>query len=457
MDIRKYASLFTVVFIAANMAWAQDKIATLRRPANSDARSNTDFFAAADEVLQVMSKILALPVKTPVKESIRTKAEIREYLVAQDKKDESAKKHYADQRTLEAFGLIPKGFPLDAFLLSLLTDQVAGLYDPDKKEFYIADWIDPVEQKPVMAHELTHALDDEYFHLKKWQKGAEANDDASLAREAVIEGSAVASMMDYSLSDLHTSVRQIPDIAPFIESGLAADMDTDPNLAKAPPFIRDELLFPYLQGAEFSQAVLKSTSGWADFKKVFENPPVSTQQILHPKLYFDEIKPRKITLPRLKRDLPDGYEKLDENVVGEFALGEILKQFIGPGDADEFAPMWDGDRYAVFENKDTKQTILVVLLAIDNAKDTGAFFGAYRDALEKKHGIQKPDNAGPEFMAAGDVYLRCVKDECLSVEGAERSVDDRIVRELSWPAENAQRNTTNRRSGGGSSLAGGRR
>ena len=454
MRTQRFVRLFCVTFIAASVTWAQSKLTVPRVDANSDTETNANFFAAADQVLEVMSKILALPVKAPIKKSIRTKAEIREYLIAEDKKDESAKKRYADQRTLEAFGLIPKGFPLDSFLLNLLTDQVAGLYDPDKKEFYIADWIDPVEQKPVMAHELTHALDDEYFHLKKWQKAAEANDDASLARESVIEGSAVASMMDYSLSDLHTSVRQIPDIAPFIESGLAGDMDTDPNLAKAPPFIRDELLFPYMQGAEFSQAVLKSTSGWVDFKKVFQNPPVSTQQILHPKLYFDGTKPRDVTLPHLKADLPDGYEKLDENVVGEFALGEVLKQFIGPGDAEEFAPMWNGDRYAVFENKETKQTILVVLVTIDNEKDTGAFFGAYRDALEKKHGIRKPDNEGPEFMVASDVYLRCVKDECLSVEGAERSVDDRIVQQLGWPTETARENAVSRPSGKSSALAG---
>jgi len=220
-------------------------------------------------------------------------------------------------------------------------------------------------------------------------------------------------------------------------------MDSDPNLAKAPPFIRDELLFPYLQGAEFSQTVLKSTSGWADFKKVFENPPISTQQILHPKLYFAGAKPREVTLPNVKPDLPNGYEKLDENVVGEFALGEVLKQFIGPGDAQEFAPMWDGDRYALFENKATKQTILVVLLAVDNEKDTAAFFGAYRDALEKKHGIQKPDKDGPELMAAGDVYLRCVNDECLSIEGADRSVDERITQQLGWPTEAGQENATN--------------
>src|SRR5579863_4232977 len=200
-------------------------------------QTNTQFYAAANSVLQTMSKILDLPEKSSLKESIRTKAQIRAFLANGQKKDESSKQRYADERTLEAFGLIPKGFPLDSFLLNLLTEQVAGLYDSKKKEFFIADWISPAEQKPVMAHELTHALDDQYFHLERWQKAARANDDASLARDAVVEGSALAAMMDYTLTGV-TNVRQAPDIGPLIESTVAAEMGQDPNLAKAPPFIR---------------------------------------------------------------------------------------------------------------------------------------------------------------------------------------------------------------------------
>ena len=396
-------------------------------------QTNTQFFAAADQVLQVMSKILDLPVKAPLKKSIRTKAQIRQYLADEQKKGESPRKRYADRRTLEAFGLIPKGFPLDSFLLNLLTDQVAGMYVPKKKEFFIADWISPAEQKPVMAHELTHALDDQYFHLEKWQNAARKNDDASMARDAVIEGSALAAMMDYTLAGLHTSVRQVPDIAPFIESSVAAEMDKDPNLAKAPPFIRDELLFPYLDGAVFTQQVLKATAGWPHFKRVFANPPMSTQQILHPNLYFQGVKPRTITLPHLKSAIPRGWRKLDENVVGEFALREVLKQYLDVRDAKHFSAMWDGDRYALFENKKTKKTILVVRLALDNETDAESFFGGYRDALEKKYAVKVPAAEGPEFAAFGNVFVRCFQEECLSVEGADRGVFDRIDAKFGWP------------------------
>lgn len=437
--IRVVAFAALIVFFCTSFRMTEAHLRLAAAPSNpskvSSAQTDADFYAAANEVLQSMSKILALPVKSPLQESIRTKAQIREYLVSQQNKEESPQKRYVDRRTLEAFGLIPKGFPLDSFLLDLLTDQVAGLYDPQKKEFFIANWIEPGDQKPVMAHELTHALDDQYFHLDKWEKAVRSNDDASLARDAVIEGSALAAMMDYTLADLHTSVRELPDVAPFIESSVADEMDKDPNLSKAPPFIRDELLFPYLEGAKFTQKVLKQTGSWADFQKVFKNPPASTQQILHPDLYFQNVKPETVNLPKLKSDMPHGYAQLDENIVGEFALGEILKQYLGPGDAEKFAPMWRGDRYALFENKQTKQTILVVLLALNGDSDAREFFDAYSKALENKYSAKPPLIDGPEFAAFNDVFLACVHSQCLSVEGADRKVFDRIDHQLGWPAQ----------------------
>ena len=435
------ALVSSTIVLRCGFAHAQEASRSPASASDPTPQNDADFYAATNEVLQAMSKILDLPVRSRLQESIRNKEQIRAYLVGEQDKEESPEKRYVDRRTLEAFGLIPKGFPLDSFLLDLLTDQVAGLYDAQRKEFFIASWISPADQKPVMAHELTHALDDQYFHLDKWEKAAHSNDDASLARDAVIEGSAVAAMMDYTLADLHTSVRELPDVAPFIESSVADEMDKDPNLAKAPPFVRDELLFPYLEGAKFTQRVLKATGSWADFQKVFKDPPLSTQQILHPDLYFDHLKPETVRLPHLKSDMPRGYLELDDDIVGEFALGEVLKQFLGPGDAEEYAPMWRGDRYALFENKSSKQTILVVLLALRSESDTKRFFAAYRKALEAKHSLKALSTQGSEFAGFNDVFLACRAATCLSVEGADRSVFDRIDHQLGWPPEPAESTT----------------
>jgi hypothetical protein len=399
--------------------------------------ASPEFVNAADQVLQQMSQILSLPIKQPLKKSLRSKQEVRDYLVREDKEDKDDAERYADEKTLEAFGLIPKGFPLDSFMLDVLTDQVAGLYDPKAKEFYIADWIPVDEQKTVMSHELTHALEDQSFRIDDWIKAARPNDDAELARDSVSEGSAMAAMVDYQMLDQHIGVRELPDVTVLIRAGAIAEMDKDPNLAKAPLYIRDELLFPYLAGTGFTQEFLKAHSGWKDIHLVFENPPVSTQQVMHPDLYLNGTKPVPVTLPNWKGLAPDGWKLLEENTMGEFGLGEILKQFKKDNREDPLSTSWKGDRYAVFEDAKSKTTPLVFRLALDSPEDAARFFGQYSEVLELKHTgrtalLRRPNYFEFKSEDSGGVFLRCVATTCLAVEGTNRETFDKIDKALGW-------------------------
>jgi hypothetical protein len=431
--------LILIVTVAAQQATPPPKPVPAS-PAGSSAQppaAKTDFAQAADEVLGQMSEILSLPVKEPLKKSLRSKQEIRDYLIREEKEDKDEAQRYADDKALEAFGLIPKGFPLDSFMLDVLTDQVAGLYDPKAEEFYIADWIPADEQRPVMAHELTHALEDQSFHIDPWIKAARPNDDAELARDSVSEGSAVAAMVDYTLRDEKMSVRDVPDVTVLIRSGAIAEMDKDPKLSHAPIYIRDELLFPYLAGTSFSQQFLKAHTGWGDIKLVFANPPVSTQQILHPDLYFKGVKPVSVSLPEWKAVAPNDWKLLEENVMGEFGLEEVLKQFLGQQRADLLSPAWAGDRYAVFEDQKTKNTVLVYRILFDKDENAARFCGQYSEALELKYKERKDLFRRPNYFQFttpdGGVFLRCVGTDCLAVEGTTREVYDKVTRAIGWP------------------------
>jgi hypothetical protein len=398
--------------------------------------SNAEFLRAADQVLAQMSQLLDLPIREPLKKTLRSKQEIREYLIREEKEDKDEALRDADTKTLEAFGLIPKDFPLDSFMLDVLTDQIAGLYDPKGKEFYIADWIPLDEQKSVMAHELTHALEDQSFHIDPWIKSARPNDDAELARESVSEGTAMAAMVDYTLQDQKMGVRDLPDVTLLIRSGAVSEMSKDPNLSKAPPYIRDDLLFPYLAGTTFSQQFLKAHTGWGDLKILFANPPVSTQQIMHPDLYLAGVKPEKVTLPAWKDTVPADWRLLEENVLGEFNLAEVLKQYLGEDRADALAAAWRGDRYASFENSKTRETPLLVLIALASAEDAARFAGQYSEALEKKYAVRTQLFRRPNFFQfqtdAGGVFLRCVATRCLTVEGATRDTFDKVDAAIGW-------------------------
>jgi hypothetical protein len=399
--------------------------------------ASPEFLKEADEVLAQMSVLLSLPIKEPLKKSLRSKQEIRVYLIREEKDDRTDQQRYADRKALEAFGLIPKDFPLDSFMLDVLTDQVAGLYDPKTKEFYIAEGTSAEEQPTVMAHELTHALEDQSFGIDPWIKAARPNDDAELARQSVSEGSALAAMVDYTLRDQNMSVRDLPDVALLIRSGAVEEMDKDPNLAKAPAYIRDELIFPYLAGTTFTQQFLKAHKGWQDLALIFQNPPVSTQQIIHPELYLSGVKPEKVTLPDWKGLIPEDWKLLEENVMGEFGLGEILKQFLGQEHADAISPAWSGDRYAVFENTKTGSTPLVLRLALDDEDDAARMFGRYSELLELKYESRKDLFRRPNFFQfqteTGGVFLRCIGSQCLIVEAAARETYDKITRAINWP------------------------
>lgn len=407
-------------------------------PSKQVAGASPEFIRAADEVLGEMSRLLDLPIKEPLKKSLRSKQEIRDYLIREEKEDKNDSERYADQKTLEGFGLIPKDFPLESFMLDVLTDQVAGLYDPKAKEFYIADWIPADEQRQVMAHELTHALEDQSFHIDPWIKSARPNDDAELARDSVSEGSALAAMFDYGLREQRTSIRDLPDMSLMIRANALEEMNKDPNLAKAPTVIRDELLFPYLAGTGFVQAFLKAHAGWADLKLIFQNPPVSTQQIIHPDMYLSGTKPEKVALPDLKGIVPSDWKLLEENVMGEFGLDEILKQFLGQQRAEALSAAWTGDLYATLENQKTKKLLLVYRLSLDNADDAARFFGQYSEALELKYKTRTDLFRRPNFFQfqtdAGGVYLRCLATTCLTVESTTRDVYDGINRAIGWPA-----------------------
>jgi len=231
--------LFLGIVCLFNTTRVRGQEAAVAAPSgDTKVASDAEFIAAADEVLSKMSEITGLKLRTPLKKSLRSREEIRAYVIKQMNEEKTLPERYAGARSAEAFGLIPKGFDLDAFMVNVLTEQVEGLYDPKTREFYIADWSPLSEQRMVMAHELTHALEDQHFQIEAWLKAARPNEDAELARDAVLEGSAMVAMIDYLMLGTGRSLKDLPEFDP---SMLMGDLGSSPTLQKAPPFIKDAL------------------------------------------------------------------------------------------------------------------------------------------------------------------------------------------------------------------------
>jgi hypothetical protein len=426
--------LFLAIACLFNTTRVRGQEAAVAPPsADAKATSDAEFIAAADEVLGKMSEITGLKLRTPLKKSLRSREEIRAYVIKQMNEEKTLAERYAGARSAEAFGLIPKGFDLDAFMVNVLTEQVEGLYDPKTREFYIADWSPLSEQRMVMAHELTHALEDQHFQIEAWLKAARPNEDAELARDAVLEGSAMVAMIDYLMLGTGRSLKDLPEFDP---SMLIGDLGSTPTLQKAPPFIKDALIFPYLGGLTFSAAILKD-SGWSGLPALFEKPPVSTQQILHPALYRSGRIPQSVTLPPLEKLLGGGWTKLDENVMGEFGWKEVLKQFLDATRGKSLAASWGGDKYVLYEEKQSKRLMLMTRLHVDSEEHATRFFGQYSEVLEKKYSDRSNLFRRPNFFSFdspdGGVFLYCFGVECVTMEGTTRKVFDGLTKAIEWP------------------------
>jgi hypothetical protein len=281
-----------------------------------------------------------------------------------------------------------------------------------------------------MAHELTHALEDQHFQIETWLKAARPNDDAELAREAFLEGSAMAAMVDYLLRGTGKSVMEMPEFDPSLFTG---DLGDSPSMKKAPPFIKDTLIFPYFGGMTFTTAVLKP-AGWKNMGKVFTNPPASTQQIMHPALYTSGHVPEKVTLPDVQSRLGKDWKKLDDNLMGEFGWKEALKQFLGEERASTLAAGWEGDRYLVYEQQPSKRLLMAARIHLASEEQANRFFGQYSELLEKKHTMRSELFRRPNFFSFetpdGGVFLRCAGNQCLTLEGGDHSLFADLVKQV---------------------------
>ena len=422
----------TLVFTAAPFASAQQVAPVPETGTPSVGTNNPEFLATADDVVKEMSKITGWSIKTPLRKSIRSREDIHAYVLKQMDDEKDAKERYASARSAEAFGLIPKGFNLDSFLVDLLTEQIAGLYDPKAHEFYIADWIPADEQRMVMAHELTHALEDQHFDIEPWVHAARPNDDAEMAREAVLEGSAMAAMLEYELKGRGVKLSDLPEFDPSVFVG---DLAETPTLKKAPAFIKDSLMFPYFSGLTFSIGVLKS-GGWPAFSSVFARPPANTQQILHPELYFANRAPLSLTVDLPTAGPGENWVLLEQNSLGELGWNEVFKQFVEEPRAKAMAAGWDGDQYATFEQKNTKRLMLFSRIRLADIASTTRFFAEYSAALEKKYpdrtDVTRRSNFFTFKSTEGSVFFRCNGRECITLEGGSSGLFLQWTAKLNW-------------------------
>ena len=188
-------------------------------------------------MLKETSELRELSILKAVKSGAQTRTEIEHMIVKNLDAETTPAEMHAAEELLRVFGLAPKDFAYRSFLIKLLTEQVAGYYDPKAQQFYLADWIELEGQKPVMAHELTHALQDQHFNLKRFENWPKGDSDAELAAHALIEGDATLAMTLYMAKN--------PLVALAFIRSLGAQEAASEQFKQAPRALRESLLLPY--------------------------------------------------------------------------------------------------------------------------------------------------------------------------------------------------------------------
>jgi hypothetical protein len=270
-------------------------------------------------------------------------------------------------------GLLPPHYPLREKYIDLLGEQVAAFYDQHQHKLFMFEdaSLENSQNRIVLAHELTHALQDQHFDLSRLPLEIKDNDDRAAAASALIEGEATLVMSEYMLKNLNLAA---------LKDTLGATFGQDmAQLADAPPFLRETLIFPYLRGQEFC-AALFARGGYAALSAAYAAPPASTAQVLHPEKYFGPQRedPVRVDWPRTE---VAGEKPAVDNVLGELGIRVLLSQWVDEATGVDAAEGWRGDRYLCFANGDA----LVWQTLWSNRAETDEFVKAQGAALQKRY------------------------------------------------------------------------
>ncbi len=296
--------------------------------------------ALADRIVADVARARGLAVRGPIARGVMGRADIVARLRARTQQEYGPGEVAREGQLLRRLGLIPATLDYEATLYALLEEQVLGFYDPDARRLYIADWIPEAAQATTMAHELTHALQDQHFDIGRFTHHVQGRGDAQTAAMAVLEGDATATMLEFALRPSGRSVGTAPEVVGMIEGQLAA---TDqPRLAAAPRALRETLLFPYIAGLRMCVARLRA-AGWPEVDALLRRPPESTEQVMHP----DKLAAREMPVEvgaEVPEPLRGQWVVAYQDVMGEFGAREFFRAVLSDARAGEAARGWGGDR-----------------------------------------------------------------------------------------------------------------
>ena len=323
--------------LAATVALALGLLAAACRGQSRAAREDAVLAALVDSLRAPVERAVGLQFRTPPRSSLRSKEQVRSYLIAKLDEELPPARMQGLESAYRLFGLLPDTLALRGLLLDLYAEQVAGYYDPDSATLFGVAGADRAQLRLVLAHEMVHALQGQHLPLDSILKST-SNNDRLTAAQSILEGQ--ATLASIAVLAPGQDVAAAPEFWELYRDQVRQQQAAMPVFARAPLVVREALIFPYLDGAEFMH--WWETRGPKDTLPYGPRMPVSTEQILHPDRYARGDTPVALAFPA------------DSAVVYEDALGEseirvLLAALAGSDEVQTVVPLgWGGDRFRVY-------------------------------------------------------------------------------------------------------------
>jgi hypothetical protein len=339
-----------------------------------------------------------LRFKQPVPIVVKSPNQAEAMMEAELMRDYTDNQLQVDAVAGEVTGLYPPGLDLKAASLKLLKSQVAGFYDPRGKEMVLVEggaslglWNNAAQfmvQRDVagemlLAHELTHALQDQNFDLAASLDKVKDDDDRTLALKSVAEGDATIAGFAYAVGRMDSGIADaLTDNLKQLPQALAAEAPHTPEGLSAP------LVFQYSEGVRFVAEAYRR-GGWSAVDALYRRPPQSSHQILHPALYFDNTAPPpRIELAGYDR-IMSGWKKADEDTYGELLIRVILERNLGKQSSDVgLAAQWTADHMIILQ--ENHEVSVIWMLAFSDGQTASRFAVVYQALLDRLLGAATP-------------------------------------------------------------------
>jgi len=366
-----------------------------------------ELFRSVDKVFDFASEDTGFAKRSTVKKAVVGQADIEKFTKNRLARAEYSQRFARSELTMKKFGLLPRDFDLKEFLVKANGQSIAGLYDEESKTIWLLNTVSFDKQGPILAHELTHALQDQNYDLGRWAKAGErpagkakAGDDdngvvdeSTTARHAIVEGQAMVVYIDYLLAPFGRNLKDTPGVVASMEdTAVSATIDTE-LMHKAPMVLREAGSFPYREGLFFEADILGKRGKQAAFQGVFAQPPRNTHEVFDCNAYLERAKLTPVVIPDVRPLLSNDYEVFDSGSFGELDVRALLKQFGDKHGATDFAPAWQGGAYIAFKHAQATAgaqptTADVALLYVSHWKNTQAaehFARFYATTVAKRY------------------------------------------------------------------------